>query len=82
MFHASILDLLTLISEQCHFHAMLQPLMTACGSAGAVTMLLSPGTYYIGPVQFHGPCNTSTLTFQLQASHPKSHCMHCTPIHR
>jgi galacturan 1,4-alpha-galacturonidase len=52
----------------------MQSLMTAwtaaCGSAGAVTMLLSPGTYYIGPVQFHGPCNASTLTFQLQASRP------------
>ncbi|KAG0512818.1 hypothetical protein BDA96_10G047200 [Sorghum bicolor] len=49
-----------------------KPLMTAwkaaCGSAGAVTMLLSPGTYYIGPVQFHGPCNASTLTFQLQGT--------------
>lgn len=51
---------------------MLQPLMTAwkaaCGMAGAVTMAVPPGTYYIGPVQFHGPCKASTLTFQLQAS--------------
>jgi galacturan 1,4-alpha-galacturonidase len=41
----------------------------ACGSAGAATMVVPPGTYYIGPVQFHGPCKASTLTFQLQASH-------------
>lgn len=50
----------------------LQPLMTAwkaaCGVAGAVTMVVPPGTYYLGPVQFHGPCKASTLTFQLQAS--------------
>ena len=54
----------------------MQPLMTAWGTAGAVTMvlLLSPGTYYIGPVQFHGPCNASTLTFQLQAS-DRSSCI-------
>ncbi|KAF8675554.1 hypothetical protein HU200_047620 [Digitaria exilis] len=49
-----------------------QALMTAwkaaCGAAGAVTMVVPPGTYYIGPVQFHGPCKASTLTFQLQAS--------------
>jgi len=60
----------------------MQPLMTAwkaaCGSAGAVTMLLSPGTYYIGPVQFHGPCNASTLTFQLQAS--QLHILRSLPI--
>jgi hypothetical protein len=68
----------------------MQPLMAAwkaaCGSAGAVTMLLSPGTYYIGPVQFHGPCNASTLTFQLQASPRSIHtpvALHiCTPLHR
>lgn len=50
----------------------MQPLMTAwkaaCGAAGAVTMVVPPGTYYLGPVQFHGPCKASTLTFQLQAS--------------
>ena len=50
---------------------MLQPLMAtwkaACGSAGAVTMVVATGTYYIGPVQFHDPCKASTLTFQLQA---------------
>jgi galacturan 1,4-alpha-galacturonidase len=46
---------------------MLQPLMAAwkaaCGSAGAVTMVVAPRTYYIGPVQFHDPCKASTLTF-------------------
>ena len=40
----------------------------ACGTAGAVTMLVPAGIYHIGPVQFHGPCKASTLTFQLQAS--------------
>ncbi|EES13732.1 hypothetical protein BDA96_07G119300 [Sorghum bicolor] len=49
-----------------------KPLMAAwkaaCGSAGAVTMVVTPGTYYIGPVQFHGPCKASSLTFQLQGS--------------
>uniref|UniRef100_A0A804NQ80 Pectin lyase-like superfamily protein n=1 Tax=Zea mays TaxID=4577 RepID=A0A804NQ80_MAIZE len=49
-----------------------KPLMAAwkaaCGSAGAVTMVVAPGTYYIGPVQFHGPCKASTLTFQLQGT--------------
>ena len=53
-----------------------QPLMSAwkaaCGSAGAVTLVVPPGTYYIGPVQFHGPCKASTLTFQLQASGSRS----------
>lgn len=40
----------------------------ACGSAGAVTMVVTPRTYYIGPVQFHDPCKASTLTFQLQGT--------------
>jgi hypothetical protein len=58
----------------------LQPLMTAwkaaCGTVGAVTMVVPAGTYYLGPVQFHGPCKASTLTFQLQAS--RSLC--CLPV--
>ena len=50
-----------------------QPLMAAwkaaCAAAGAVTLVLPPGTYYIGPVQFHGPCyKATTITFLLQAS--------------
>ncbi|CAO2201349.1 unnamed protein product [Urochloa humidicola] len=47
-----------------------KPLMSAwkaaCAAAGAVTLVVPAGTYYIGPVQFHGPCKASTLTFQLQ----------------
>ncbi|KAM0911426.1 hypothetical protein ACQ4PT_013500 [Festuca glaucescens] len=27
----------------------------ACGAAGTVTLMIPPGTYYIGPTQFHGP---------------------------
>ncbi|CAO2175766.1 unnamed protein product [Urochloa humidicola] len=38
----------------------------ACAAAGVVTLVVPAGTYYIGPVQFHGPCKASTLTFQLQ----------------
>ncbi|RCV30668.1 hypothetical protein SETIT_6G113600v2 [Setaria italica] len=49
-----------------------KPLMTAwkaaCATAGAVTMVVPAGTYYLGPVQFHGPCKASTLTFQLQGT--------------
>ena len=66
----------------CVTNTMLQPLMAAwkaaCGSAGAVTMVVTPGTYYIGPVQFHGPCKASTLTFQLQAS--QLHILRSLPI--
>jgi hypothetical protein len=40
----------------------------ACGAAGTVTLTIPPGTYYIGPTQFHGPCKASALTFMLQAS--------------
>ncbi|CAO2187805.1 unnamed protein product [Urochloa humidicola] len=47
-----------------------KPLMSAwkaaCAAVGAVTLVVPAGTYYIGPVQFHGPCKASTLTFQLQ----------------
>ncbi|CAL4886203.1 unnamed protein product [Urochloa decumbens] len=49
-----------------------KPLMlawrAACAAAGAVTLVVPAGTYYIGPVQFHGPCKASTLTFQLQGT--------------
>ncbi|CAO1943013.1 unnamed protein product [Urochloa humidicola] len=49
-----------------------KPLMSAwkatCAAAGAVTLVAPAGTYYIGPVQFHGPCKASTLTFQLQGT--------------
>ncbi|CAL4965974.1 unnamed protein product [Urochloa decumbens] len=49
-----------------------KPLMSAwkaaCAAAGAVTLVVPAGTYYIGPVQFHGPCKASTLTFQLQGT--------------
>ncbi|CAN6331453.1 unnamed protein product [Urochloa humidicola] len=49
-----------------------KPLMSAwkaaCAAAGAVTLVVPAGTYYIGPVQFHGPCKVSTLTFQLQGT--------------
>ncbi|CAL5007067.1 unnamed protein product [Urochloa decumbens] len=49
-----------------------KPLMSAwkaaCAAAGAVTLVVPTGTYYIGPVQFHGPCKASTLTFQLQGT--------------
>uniref|UniRef100_A0A0D3GZ04 Exopolygalacturonase n=2 Tax=Oryza TaxID=4527 RepID=A0A0D3GZ04_9ORYZ len=51
----------------------MQALMTAwkaaCAATGAVTLVLPPGTYYIGPVQFHGPCSkATTMTFLMQAS--------------
>ncbi|KAG2583052.1 hypothetical protein PVAP13_6KG145600 [Panicum virgatum] len=49
-----------------------KPLMTtwktACGTAGAVTVVVPAGIYHIGPVQFHGPCKASTITFQLQGT--------------
>lgn len=50
-----------------------KPLMAAwkaaCAAAGAVTLVIPPGTYYIGPVQFHGPCNkATTITFLLQGT--------------
>ncbi|CAO2210654.1 unnamed protein product [Urochloa humidicola] len=49
-----------------------KPLMSAwkaaCAAAGAVTLVVPAGTYYIGPVQFHGPCKASALTFQLQGT--------------
>ncbi|TVU06619.1 hypothetical protein EJB05_49843, partial [Eragrostis curvula] len=40
----------------------------ACAAAGAVTLVVPAGTYHTGPLQFHGPCKASTLTFQLVAS--------------
>ncbi|XP_006659306.1 exopolygalacturonase-like [Oryza brachyantha] len=50
-----------------------KPLMSAwkaaCSAAGAVTLVLPPGTYYIGPVQFHGPCSkASSMTFLMQGT--------------
>ncbi|CAN6193503.1 unnamed protein product [Urochloa humidicola] len=49
-----------------------KPLMSAwkvaCAAAGAVTLVVPVGMYYIGPVQFHSPCKASTLTFQLQGT--------------
>ncbi|CAN6331482.1 unnamed protein product [Urochloa humidicola] len=49
-----------------------KPLMlawkAACAAVGAVTLVVPAGMYYIGPVQFHGPCKASTLTFQLQGT--------------
>ncbi|CAO2179592.1 unnamed protein product [Urochloa humidicola] len=45
---------------------MMSAWKAACAAAGAVTLVVPAGTYYIGPVQFHGPCKASTLTFQLQ----------------
>ncbi|KAE8807824.1 exopolygalacturonase-like [Hordeum vulgare] len=40
----------------------------ACGTPGTVTLMIPPGTYYIGATQFHGPCKASAITFLLQAS--------------
>ncbi|KAG8087087.1 hypothetical protein GUJ93_ZPchr0010g10139 [Zizania palustris] len=50
-----------------------KPLMSAwkaaCTAAGAVTLVIPPGTYYIGPVQFHGPCTKATsVTVLLQGT--------------
>ncbi|CAO2183735.1 unnamed protein product [Urochloa humidicola] len=47
---------------------MMSAWKAACAVAGAVTLVVPAGTYYIGPVQFHGPCKASTLTFQLQGT--------------
>ena len=54
----------------------------ACGSAGALgddgAVSGDVLVYYIGSVQFQrGPCNASTLTFQLQASDQAS----CIALH-
>ena len=40
----------------------------ACGTPGTVTLVIPPGTYYIGPAHFHGPCEALAITFFLQAS--------------
>ncbi|KAK9286629.1 hypothetical protein L1049_015029 [Liquidambar formosana] len=41
----------------------------ACGSTGAVNLLIPEGTYVIGPIKFAGPCkNVSSLTVQMKAS--------------
>lgn len=46
----------------------------ACAAAGTVTLQVPPGTYYMGPTQFHGPCQASSLTFLLQASKHSCSC--------
>ncbi|VAH36817.1 unnamed protein product [Triticum turgidum subsp. durum] len=38
----------------------------ACGTPGTVTLVIPPGTYYIGPAHFHGPCEALAITFLLQ----------------
>ncbi|KAI5010810.1 hypothetical protein ZWY2020_012947 [Hordeum vulgare] len=40
----------------------------ACGTPGTVTLMIPPGTYYIGATQFHGPCKASAITFLLQGT--------------
>jgi hypothetical protein len=47
--------------------ALMAAWKVACAAAGTVTLMIPPGTYYIGPTQFHGPCKASALTFLLQA---------------
>ncbi|KAL6894918.1 hypothetical protein ACP4OV_007538 [Aristida adscensionis] len=48
--------------------ALMSAWKAACQAAGAVTLVVPPGAYHIGPVQFHGPCKASTLIFQLQGT--------------
>ena len=48
--------------------ALMAAWKVACAAAGTVTLTIPAGTYYIGPTQFHGPCQASSLTFLLQAS--------------
>ena len=48
--------------------ALMAAWKAACGASGTVTLLIPPGTYYIGPTKFHGPCKASAITFLLQAS--------------
>ncbi|KAF0924540.1 hypothetical protein E2562_010180 [Oryza meyeriana var. granulata] len=49
--------------------ALMSAWKAACAAAGAVTLVLPSGTYYIGPVQFHGPCSkASTITFLMQGT--------------
>ena len=48
--------------------ALMAAWKAACGAYGTVTLLIPPGTYYIGPTQFHGPCRASAITFLLQGT--------------
>ncbi|KAM0877100.1 hypothetical protein ACQ4PT_035746 [Festuca glaucescens] len=48
--------------------ALMAAWKVACAAAGMVTLMIPPGTYYIGPTQFHGPCKASALTFLLQGT--------------
>ncbi|KAM0915494.1 hypothetical protein ACQ4PT_010809 [Festuca glaucescens] len=48
--------------------ALMAAWKVACEASGTVTLMILPGTYYIGPTQFHGPCKASTLTFLLQGT--------------
>lgn len=48
--------------------ALMAAWKAACGASGTVTLLIPPGTYYIGPTQFHGPCKASAITFLLQGT--------------
>uniref|UniRef100_A0A453M847 Exopolygalacturonase n=1 Tax=Aegilops tauschii subsp. strangulata TaxID=200361 RepID=A0A453M847_AEGTS len=56
----------------CDRRAYMQALMAAwkvaCAAAGAVTLQVPAGVYYMGPAQFHGPCKASSLTFLLQGT--------------
>ncbi|EMS67494.1 Exopolygalacturonase [Triticum urartu] len=48
--------------------ALMAAWKVACAAAGAVTLQVPAGVYYMGPTQFHGPCKATSLTFLLQAS--------------
>ncbi|KAM0915496.1 hypothetical protein ACQ4PT_010811 [Festuca glaucescens] len=48
--------------------ALMAAWKVACEASGTVTLMIPPGTYYIGPTQFHGPCKASALTFLLQGT--------------
>ncbi|SPT20046.1 unnamed protein product [Triticum aestivum] len=48
--------------------ALMAAWKAACGASGTVTLLIPPGTYYIGPTKFHGPCKASAITFLLQGT--------------
>ncbi|KAF7003761.1 hypothetical protein CFC21_019049 [Triticum aestivum] len=48
--------------------ALMAAWKAACGAYGTVTLLIPPGTYYIGPTKFHGPCKASAITFLLQGT--------------
>ncbi|KAI4985946.1 hypothetical protein ZWY2020_018576 [Hordeum vulgare] len=48
--------------------ALMAAWKVACAAAGTVTLQVPPGTYYMGPTQFHGPCQASSLTFLLQGT--------------